>query len=244
MRNYKLEIEYEGTNYAGWQRLPGDKITIQGLIEKAISQVIGYEVTIDGSGRTDTGVHARSQVANVKISRKVDEDKFKEEINDILPKNIRITDIELVKNSFHSRYNAKAKKYIYTIDMAEKQGVFTRKISHHCPENLDVDKMERACTYLVGTYDYTSFSDKKSNTNNVRTIHSIDIKRENNLLIFTYSGNGFLNHMVRIVTGTLIEVGMGKRKPEDMKYILESKSRAKAGIIAPAIGLCLAEVTY
>lgn len=244
MRNYKLTIEYDGTNFAGWQRLPGDQLTVQGSVESAISTILGYEITIDGSGRTDAGVHAVAQVANVSTAGKLNEEDFKERLNAILPVGIQIREVELVKNSFHSRYDAKGKKYIYTIDCGDKAGVFNRRYSYHYPEKLDINEMKKASRALIGTHDFTSFSGKKDHKSNTRTINNIAIERRGNLIEITYDGNGFLNQMVRILTGTLLEVGLGKIDAKEIENILVSKQRAKAGMTAPSKGLRLEEVYY
>lgn len=244
MRNYKLTIQYEGTNFSGWQRLPGEKTTIQGTLETAISEFLGYQITIDGSGRTDAGVHATAQVANVHTSGKLDVHEFEQMLNEKLPSTIQIIKVELVKNSFHSRYDAKSKKYVYTVDCGDKAGVFSRKYSYHYPSNIDIKSMIKSSKILVGTHDFTSFTDKKDHKSNTRTIHSIQIEQKGNLVEFTYDGNGFLNHMVRIMTGTLLDVGMGRVSEKELKEILDSKKRENAGVIAPSKGLRLEEVQY
>lgn len=244
MRNYKLTIQYDGTFFNGWQRLSDDVPTIQRELEKVISEILGYVVTIDGSGRTDAGVHAMSQVANVKISSTVDVEEFRTNINNLLHEGIYITDVELVKNTFHSRYNAIGKKYVYTVDIGEKPSVFKRKYTYHFPYEVDITAISRATKYLIGTHDFTSFSDNKEHKSNTRTIHDIRVVQEGNLIQFIYRGNGFLNHMVRILTGTLLDVGTGNIKEEDIKTILHSKSRASAGMIVPSKGLCLEKVYY
>lgn len=244
MRNYKITIQYEGTNFSGWQRLPGDKATVQGTLETAIGEVLGYPVTIDGSGRTDAGVHATAQVANVNTSGKLDELDFLEKMNDKLPESLQLIDVELVKNTFHSRYNAKGKRYIYTIDCRDKASVFAKKYAYHYPQELDVERMKKAARVLVGTHDFTSFTDKKDHKTNTRTIHAIEIKQVGDMIEFIYEGNGFLNHMVRIITGTLLDVGTGKTDHKGLKAILDSKLRANAGAMAPSKGLRLEKVYY
>lgn len=244
MRNYKMVISYDGTRYKGWQRLANDYNTIQYQIEKAISQILGYEVTIDGSGRTDRGVHALGQVANVKVSGKLQETEFLRELNKILDEDIRVMSMELVKNSFHSRLSAKGKKYIYTIDRREKPDVFARKYTYHFPEQLNVQKMNQASQLLIGTYDYGAFCDKKDEKSSVRTIYNIRIAEEAHILRIEYEGTGFLNHMVRILTGTLLEIGSGQKDIQEIQVALESKNRQNAGYTAPARGLQLNQVYY
>lgn len=244
MRNYKFVISYDGTRYKGWQRLAADGNTVQNRIEEAISELMGYKVTIDGSGRTDSGVHANGQVANVKISRRVDEAVFLQQLNDKLPEDIQIREVELVKNGFHSRLSAKRKQYIYSLDTREKPDVFQRKYTYHFPETLDLNKMKLATEVLVGTYDFSAFCDKKDEKSGVRTIHGINIIESEGRIDIEYYGSGFLNHMVRILTGTLLEVGSGQKSIEDVKRALDSGMRADAGYTAPARGLRLEEVYY
>lgn len=244
MRNYKMVISYDGTKYKGWQRLANDDMTIQSQLEHAISQVLGYEITIDGSGRTDSGVHARGQVANVKVSRRLDEAVVKNEINERLPEDMVLRSFELVKNSFHSRYSAKGKRYIYTIDNGEKPHVFSRKYTYHFPGDLDLLKMQQAKDLLVGLHDFTAFCDKKDEKSGVRTIYDIKIVKKDNIIEINYYGSGFLNHMVRILTGTLIEVGNGQKEVEDVLRALESGMREDAGYTAPSRGLALEKVYY
>lgn len=244
MRNYKLVISYDGTRYKGWQRLSSDNHTIQYVLEQEISKIIGYEVTIDGSGRTDSGVHANGQVANVKTSGKIDVIEFRNQLNEILPEDIQVQSIELVKNGFHSRLSAKGKQYIYTVDRREKPEVFLRKYTYHFAQELDVKLMKMAAEQLLGTHDFSAFCDKKEEKSGVRTIQGIHILEEDHLLVIEYYGSGFLNHMVRILTGTLLEIGSGQKTIEEIQKALESGRRADAGFTAPARGLRLEEVYY
>ncbi len=244
MRNYKMVISYDGTRYKGWQRLATDENTIQNRIEEAISGIMGYTVTIDGSGRTDSGVHANGQVANVKLSRRMDEEELCARINQQLPDDIQVKSVELVKNGFHSRLSAKGKQYVYIIDTREKPQVFCRKFTYHFPEKLEIEKMKKAAEALRGTHDFSAFCDKREEKSGVRTIHGINIIEEGHLIRIEYYGSGFLNHMVRILTGTLLEVGSGQKEVSDIAVALESKMRADAGYTAPARGLRLEEVYY
>lgn len=244
MRNYKMVISYDGTRYKGWQRLANDDSTIQFTIEEAISQVMGYKVTIDGSGRTDSGVHANGQVANVKISRKVEEDQFRIELNEKLPEDIQIRSVELVKNGFHSRLSAKGKQYIYAIDTRGKPDVFQRKYTYHFPEQLDIEKMKAGAKLLLGTHDFSAFCDKKDEKSGIRTIHGINIIEDRHLIYLEYYGSGFLNHMVRILTGTLLEIGSGQKEVEAIQVALDNGLRKDAGYTAPSRGLRLEEVYY
>ncbi len=244
MKNYKGIVSYDGARYKGWQRLGRGELTIQDTLEEAIRESLHCNVEIHGSGRTDAGVHARGQVFSMKVPCLLSED-FVWKINQKLPEDIRLLHIERVQGSFHARYSAIGKKYRYYVDTREKQGVFLRKYSCHFPYELDWNAMEIAKSYLVGTHDFSSFTDDKSlEKEKIRTIESISIEKRQGMLVFQYEGDGFLQHMVRILTGTLLEVGQGKKAPEDMKIILEKKERAAAGFMVPAKGLFLEEVYY
>ena len=243
MANYKLVLSYDGSRYKGWQKLGKHELTIQEIVETTISKVLNCPVEIHGSGRTDAGVHARGQVADVKIPFLLKE-SFRDEVNEKLPEDIRILEVIRVSGEFHARYNATAKEYRYYVDTKEKQSVFSRKYACHFPKELDMKAMRATVAYLMGTHDFTSFTDDKTNKDKVRTIYDIQILEKNRVLEFIYQGDGFLQHMIRILTGTLLEVGSGKKKPEDMETILESKERAKAGFMAPAKGLFLEKVNY
>ncbi len=244
MRNYKMTIAYDGTRYQGWQRQSNTERTIQEILEKRIGDCIGYPVKIDGSGRTDGGVHAFGQVANVKLSGKVEDKKFLETLNAGLPEDIRVRKLELVKNSFHSRYSAKGKKYEYTVDRNEKPCVFTRTYSYHYTKSLDMKLMKQAASLLMGTHDFGGFTDKKDERSTVRTIYNIEIRKENGKIYFLFHGDGFMYHMVRILTGTLLEVGSKEKNLKDIQRIFKTKNRTEAGALVPAKGLCLKEVQY
>lgn len=243
MKNYKMILAYDGSRYAGWQRLGKGEMTIQGIVEETLFQVLGKKIEISGSGRTDAGVHARGQVANFKIPFEVEAD-FREKMNEKLPEDIRILSVEKVSGDFHSRYRAKAKIYKYYVDQNEKANVFTRKYTCQYPKELDLEKMRQAAIRLCGTHDYTSFTDDKSEKDKVRTIYEIKISEKDGIVCFSYYGEGFLQHMIRIITGTLLEIGTGVKQPADVESILEQKERAKAGFMVPAKGLFLEEVKY
>ena len=259
MRTYKLTIAYDGTNYQGWQRQSDTDRTIQGILEETLENCIGYQVQIDGSGRTDAGVHASGQTASVVLPGKVDTALFTEKMNGCLPPDIRILDVELVKNGFHARKSAVGKVYEYRIDTGIKQDVFTRKYSGHFPGEPDLARMREAAGYLTGTHFFAGYTDKKDNRSVRRTIYSIMIRDERkdflpcgksdqigngNCVVIRYDGTGFLYHMVRILTGTLLEVGMRERTAESVKEALLTGDRSKAGFLAPAGGLFLREVRY
>ena len=243
MFNYKMVFSYDGSRYKGWQKLGGNELTIQGTIEKAISVVLDYPVEIHGSGRTDGNVHANGQVANAKIPFGLKED-FLEQTNKLLPEDIQMLEVERVSNQFHARYSAVEKTYRYYVDTNEKANVFKRKYRYHYPEKLDKRAMEHAAKYLIGTKDFSSFTDDKSEKDKVRTIYEIQILENAGVYEFVYVGDGFLQHMIRIVTGTLLEIGSGKRQPEELAKIIESKERAKAGFMTPGKGLFLDKVKY
>lgn len=244
MRTYKLTTAYDGTGYQGWQRQTGTPRTIQGILEKALTDAFGYPVEIDGSGRTDAGVHAEGQTASLVLPGLVDTDFFIEDVNRRLPADIRILRAELVKNGFHARKSAVGKAYEYRIDTGEKPDVFLRRFCYHFNGNPDVERIRSAAGMLKGTHDFAAFTDLKDDRSTKRTIYDIMITAQNSMLTIRYEGGGFMYHMVRILTGTLLEVGTGKILPEDIPGILESKERIRAGFLAPARGLCLKEVYY
>lgn len=244
MRNYKMVIAYDGSRYKGWQRQNLTNLTIQSIMEQTIEQIVGYPVEIDGSGRTDAGVHAHGQVASMKVSGLLGE-TFLEDLNCLLPEDISLMKLELVKGSFHARYSAQAKKYKYCIDTRKKPSVFTRRYTYHFPKELDIKKMERAAGYLIGTHDFSAFTDnKEEEKSKVRTIYEIKIKQEGTNIELEFYGNGFMYHMVRILTGTLLEVGCGEKDPDEIPKILERKEREAAGFVVPARGLFLERVYY
>ena len=244
MRTYKLTISYDGTRYQGWQRQRGVEQTIQHVIEQSIASITGYEVKIQGSGRTDGGVHALGQVASLRLSGKVEEREFLRKLNERLPEDIRIREIELVPNTFHGRRSAKGQCYEYHIDLREKPCVFSRKYTYHYPEKLDIEAMREAAGYLIGRHDFSSFTDRKDEESCMRRIDEIRVEVEPDKLYLVFRGNGFLYHMVRILSGTLLEVGSGKRRADELPRILNEKKRAEAGFLAPAQGLFLKEVFY
>ena len=239
----KCIVTYDGTHFYGWQIQP-DKRTVQEEIQKAIYKITHEEVTIHSSGRTDAGVHANGQTATVVLSGQVEDGFFTEKINSRLPGDIRILDAELVRNGFHARKSAVGKRYIYQLDLAEKPDVFTRRYTYHFPQQLDLDAMRKAAQLLIGTYEFAGYTDKKDEKSTKRTIYAIMICGQGSKVSIQYEGTGFLYHMVRILTGTLLEVGTGARSIESVKEPLKSKDRSQAGFLAPARGLFLDEVYY
>ncbi len=245
LRNFKIVIQYEGTRYQGWQRQESTGNTLQGKFESLLSKIAGSPVEIQASGRTDAGVHAYGQVANFHMETKLAPEKLLEKMNQYLPEDVAVISIEEVPERFHSRLNAKGKTYRYRVLNSPVPHIFERRYVHQCPEDLDVEAMQKAASFLVGKHDFKAFtSAKKSKKSTVRIIDSIEIDRHNDEIWFTFSGNGFLFHMVRILVGTLLEVGRGQRKPEDIPAVLESGKRENAGELAPAKGLALMEVRY
>lgn len=245
MRNIKMTIEYDGGRYSGWQRLGDSDKTIQGKIENVLSQLTGTETEIVGSGRTDAGAHARGQVANFKTESDMDLQAMQETLIRNLPQDIIVKKLEEVPERFHSRYQAVGKQYSYYVWNQTVPSAFERNYSFHYPEQLNLDKMHEACLKLKGKHDFIGFSAlKKSKKSTVRTIDNITIEKEGNRLHFTFSGDGFLHKMVRIIMGTLLEVGAGILEPGAIDEIFESGIRSNAGITVPSQGLFLDEVYY
>ncbi len=243
-KNYKMTIAYDGSGYKGWQRLSEEPKTVQGTIERAVSEIEGKQVKISGSGRTDAGVHAYGQTAHVILGKRYDTEWLREALNKRLPEDIRIRQIEYVPRSFHSRYSAVSKVYEYWIDPRERPDVFMRKYCCHREKPSDLQAMRQAADYLVGTHDFGSFTDNKEEQDTVRTIFSVTIREEKGKLVLAFCGDGFLYHMVRILAGTLLEVGEGVRTPESVLTAFEKRDRSLGGFLAPAHGLCLRQVDY
>lgn len=245
MRNIKLLLQYEGTRYQGWQRQTSSGNTIQGKLETLLSQMCGEPVELSGSGRTDAGVHALGQVANFHTECVMTPEEMFVYINRYLPEDIAVISVTEEAPRFHSRLNVCGKRYCYRVWNSNIPNVFWRRYVYEMPEKLDQEAMERAARLLCGEHDFKSFtSAKKGKKSTVRRIDAIRIEKEGDMFTFTFEGNGFLYHMVRILMGTLLEVGMGKRDPESMTALLEARDREKAGSLVPAKGLTLAEVFY
>ena len=244
MRNIKLTIEYDGKDFKGWQKQP-NKSNIQGEIERAIYNITKEEVDLIGSGRTDAGVHALAQVANFKTNSNIPIEKLALAINSQLKNSIIIKKAEEVDERFHSRYNAKHKTYRYIINNSPCGTAIYRNLEYCFPIKLDVAKMQEAAKYFEGEHDFKAFkSSGTSAKNSVRTIYNASVKQEGEKIIIELTGNGFLYNMVRIISGTLLDVGLQKIKPEEIKNIIEEKDRQKAGKTLPAHGLYLVEVKY
>ena len=244
MTNYKMTVQYDGTRYSGWQRQGNTNSTIQYKIEQCLSRLIKEDIEISGSGRTDAGVHSLGQVVNFRTEKRLDCSAFLLELNEALPEDITVTDLRIASERFRARLDAKEKTYRYTVNNSSFTDVFRRKYEYQLSEPLDVSAMEEAAKLLLGTHDYKGFSTGRTKKSTVRSIKSIEIFREGNKLYFDFTGNGFLYNMVRILTGTLIEVGLGKREPQSILAVFETNDRTLAGFTAPPQGLCLMEVTY
>ncbi len=245
MRNIRLLLQYEGTRYQGWQRQSSTDNTIQGKLEALLSRMCGEVIEVQGSGRTDAGVHARGQVANFHTVCPMSLEEMRAYINRYLPEDIAAVEISEAAPRFHSRLNAQGKHYVYHVINSDVPDVFWRRYALEVPEPLDVAAMERAAAFLLGEHDFKSFtSAKKGKKSTVRRIDEISITGEGALLRFSFRGNGFLHHMIRILMGTLLEVGMGKRTPESMAELLDARDREQAGPLAPAKGLTLVEVFF
>ncbi len=244
MRNIKITIEYDGKDFNGWQKQP-NKLNIQGEIERAIEIVTGEKVDLIGSGRTDAGVNALNQVANFKIENNIPIEKIPYALNSQLKKSIRIKKAEEVDERFHSRYHCKKKTYQYTINNSEQGTAIYRYMQYHYQYKLDENKMNEAVKYLIGEHDFKSFkASGGSGKTTVRVIYDASVKRDGDLIYITLTGNGFLYNMIRIIAGTLIEIGEEKYEPSKMKEILDAKDRSLAGKTLPANGLCLMNVIY
>ena len=244
MRNIKIIIEYDGTNYSGWERQPNG-VTIQETIENAIKKVTDEETRVQGSGRTDAGVHARGQVANFRTASTIPAGKLLLAINAHLPNDIVVKKIEEVPENFHAQFNAKSKTYRYTVLNSRTGAALDRRQVYVFKAPLDERRMAEAAQCLIGEHDFRSFTtEARTKTNTVRTITDLRIERHGERITFTIEASGFLYNMVRAIVGTLLDIGRGKLEVSHMRAILDARDRAKAGPTAPAKGLCLLQVKY
>ena len=245
MRNIKLVIEYDGKEFNGWQKQP-TKLNIQGEIERAIKQITGEEVDLTASGRTDAGVHALGQVANFKTNSNIPIEKIPIALNSNLKKSIVIKSAEEVEERFHSRLNCKRKTYRYIINNSKYGTAIYRNLETHIPMKLDIQKMKEAVKYFEGEHDFKAFkASGTSSKSSVRTIYKAEVIDAGNERIYIeLTGNGFLYNMVRIISGTLVEVGLGKIEPNEIKTIIDSQKRENAGKTLPPQGLYLIKVEY
>lgn len=245
MGNYRIVIQYDGTRYRGWQSQSSTEDTIQGKLEAVLLRMMGEAVEVIGSGRTDAGVHALGQTANFHLRGTRDREEILDYLNRYLPEDIAVSNIEEVEERFHSRYQAKSKTYLYRIHTGRIPEVFERKYVYDYQTPLDTGRMRQAIALLVGTHDFRSFcGNKKMKKSTVRTIYEIRLEETAQEIRLYYTGDGFLQNMIRILTGTLIEIGDGRRAPEEISGILEAKNREAAGYTAPACGLTLFSVEY
>lgn len=244
MRNIRLDVCYDGTRYNGWQRQTSHDNTIQGKLETALSRILGEPIEISASGRTDTGVHARGQVVNFHCESTMDCTELLGQLRKYLPEDIGIYSCREVSPRFHARLNALEKTYQYRLWNSDAPCVFERRFVAEFPETLDLQAMQRAAALFLGTHDFSAFcANKKMKKSTVRTIKSFTVERVGEELRFTVTGNGFLHNMVRILVGTLIEVGRGERREDSIPELFGAK-REQAGFLASGKGLCLMEVRY
>ena len=245
MRNFKMIVEYDGTAYCGWQRQENG-LTIQQVLEEAIQLITGEKATVIGSGRTDAGVHALNQVAHFKSKSRLPVNNIYRGMNSVLPPDIVVKELEEVTDDFHAQHDVKSKVYVYKICNQRLRPALGRNFFWFIRFPLDLEVIKKASRYLIGTHDFSCFCATGTHVKDrVRTITDIEIKTcDDGLIEIKVEAQGFLKYMVRNIIGTLVEVGRGKRKPEEMKVIIESRNRKSAGVTAPACGLFLKEVKY
>ena len=244
MQNYKLTIAYDGTRFFGWERQPG-KDTIQGKLEAVLGELNGAPVDVIGAGRTDAGVHARAMTANVMLSTELAPDAIRDYCNRYLPDAIAVREVKPCAERFHARYKALGKTYRYTCFDGPVKPVFDRRYVTVLDYQPDIERMQRAAAILQGEHDFMSFcGNPRMKKSTVREVDSITIERRKDRIIFTFHGTGFLQNMVRILVGTLLEVGRGYWEPEYVQTILDARDRKMAGPTAPPEGLCLMKVDY
>ncbi len=244
MRNLRLDICYEGTRYRGWQRLSNTENTIQEKLEKALSRILGEQIEVSASGRTDAGTHALGQVVSFHCNSMMPCEEILSQLRRYLPEDIGIYSCRNVSDRFHARLNAKTKTYIYRLWNSEQPCVFDRKFVYVDARPLNLQAMQKAAEYFLGEHDFAAFcANKKMKKSTVRYIHKFVIQRNGNEIVFEVTGNGFLHHMVRIMVGTLLEIGRGERSVDSIPKLF-GRVRADAGELIPACGLCLMEVNY
>ncbi len=245
MRNFKMTVEYDGSAYCGWQRQENGT-SIQQLLEEAIKLITGQKVAVIGSGRTDAGVHALNQVGSFRCSTELPVNKIFMGMNSVLPPDIVVKELEEVADEFHALRDVKSKVYVYKICNQRLRPALGRNYFWHIRFPLDIGRMRKASKYLIGTHDFSCFCATGTHVKDrVRTITDIEIKKcDDGIIEIMVEAQGFLKYMVRNIIGTLVEVGRDKRKPEEMKVVIESRDRTIAGVTAPACGLFLKEVKY
>ena len=244
-KNYKLKISYDGSRYFGWEHQP-DRETIQGKIETVLARMVDKDmVDVIGAGRTDAGVHARAMIANVQLDTQMSPEEIRDYANRYLPDDIAILEVREAADRFHARYKAVGKTYRYTCFDGPVKPVFDRRYYTPLDQELDVEAMQEAAHFLEGKHDYKSFcGNSRMKKSTVRIVDTITVRRRKGYVYLTFHGTGFLQNMVRIMSGTLIEVGLGRKRPEEVGEILEACDRKVAGPTAPAKGLCLLKVDY
>ena len=244
MRRIKLTVAYDGTDYCGWQIQPNG-ITVEEVLNRALSHLTGQEIRVTGASRTDAGVHAQGNVAVFDTESPIPPERFAYAVNPLLPGDIVVVDSEEVPQDWHPRYQSSVKTYEYRILNREMPDPLRRRRTWHVSFPLDVDKMKKAAEYLEGEHDFQSFCSVHTGAKTtVRTIYALDIEKTADEIVIRISGNGFLYNMVRIITGTLVEVGRGARAPEKVRDMLLAKERGRAGATAPPQGLTLAGIEY
>lgn len=244
-QNYKMILSYDGTRFYGWEHQPTTDMTIQGKMESVLSLMVQTEVEVIGCGRTDAGVHAQNMICNAHLDTQLNTDEIRDYLNRYLPDDICVKEVRIASDRFHSRYNAIGKTYCYTCYIGDVKPIFNRKYVYVLDQKPDIQEMKKAAEYLIGTHDFASFcSNPRMKKSTVRKVDRIEIQKKGDLLTFTFHGSGFLQHMVRILTGTLLEVGFGKRTPESISDLIDAKDRKLAGFTAPAKGLCMMQVDY
>jgi tRNA pseudouridine38-40 synthase len=245
MRNIKLTLQYDGSRYKGWQRLSDTDMTIQSKLELVLSKMAEEKIEVTGSGRTDVGVHALGQIANFKTNSKMSTPAMLDYLYRYLPEDIVVVDASEVDDRFHARYNVVSKKYLYRIWNGKFHDPFLRKYSHYVPDNLDIEGMRISAAHLLGEHDFSAFrSSRSQKKSSVRTMYSINIEKKDEIIDIVFHGNGFLHNMARVMTGTLLEVGLKRMQPDNVREALLRGDRNLAGPTAPAKGLFLLEVEY
>lgn len=241
-----MNVAYDGNKYQGWQKNKNAKATIQTKLEETLSRMLDEEITIQGSGRTDKGAHAKGQIANFHATKFLDTESFEKELNAYLPESLAVSKLQTCDERFHSRLSAKGKHYSYTIRKRYAVGkdVFRNKFVYEMDEKMNLSRLSEGIDAFVGTHDFKGFSRDKTKKSTVRNIEKIEIEENEEYLVFHFYGNGFLYQMIRIIMGTLIEIGLGKREVSTIETIYEKKVREDAGFLVPAEGLCLEEVFY
>ncbi|MGC8668336.1 MAG: tRNA pseudouridine(38-40) synthase TruA [Chthonomonadales bacterium] len=244
MRCFKVTLEYDGTDFAGYQYQVGLR-TVQGELEKALKKLLGTDVRPSVAGRTDAGVHALGQVVGFRAQTSIPLDRMCAALNSVLPRDVAAVRAEQVDAAFHARFSARWRTYVYAILNRREPSALWGRYSYHVPQALDVEAMGRAASYLEGEHDFTSWAnDLREAASPVRHMRRCRVRRHGAFILVTVQANALLKGMVRNVVGTLVEVGMGKRSPEEIPAITAARSRAAAGPCAPARGLCLLRVEY